>query len=84
MTAITRAGMIRSLFSALALGAVAGKAQAQTAKSHRVVIQVDQNDPDVMNLAHNNAKNLLEYYRDKHEDVAVELVAYGPGLHMLR
>jgi uncharacterized protein len=58
--------------------------QAQTAKPHRIVIQVDQNDPEIMNLALNNARNLLDYYRDKHEDVAIELVAYGPGLHMLR
>lgn len=88
-TAITRSGMIRSFFTALALGAVAGTtARAeelkQEPKSHRVVIQVDQNDPAVMNLALNNARNLLDYYRDKHEDVAIELVAYGPGLHMLR
>ena len=37
-----------------------------------------------MNLALNNARNLLDYYRDKNEDVEVEIVAYGPGLHMLR
>ncbi len=37
-----------------------------------------------MNQALNNASNILDYYRDKHEDVAIEFVAYGPGLHMLR
>ena len=37
-----------------------------------------------MNLALNNAKNVIEYYRDKHEDAEVEIVAYGPGLNMLR
>lgn len=51
---------------------------------HRIVIQVDQNDPDVMNLALNNAKNVIETYRTRNEDVNVEVVAYGPGLHMLR
>jgi intracellular sulfur oxidation DsrE/DsrF family protein len=86
---MTRAGVIRSLFSALTLGVVAGSAARaeetkQETKGHRVVIQVDQNDPAVMNLALNNARNLLDYYRDKHEDVAIEVVAYGPGLHMLR
>ena len=53
-------------------------------KPHRVMIQVDQNDPDVMNLALNNASNVIDYYRNKGEDVEVEVVAYGPGLNMLR
>jgi hypothetical protein len=37
-----------------------------------------------MNLALNNARNLLDYYRAKNEDIDVEIVAYGPGLNMLR
>ncbi len=51
---------------------------------HRVAIQVNQNDPQVMNLALNNATNVIEYYRGKGEDVDVDIVTYGPGLHMLR
>ena len=54
------------------------------AKPHRLLIHVDQNDPAVMNLALNNATNVIEYYRAKGEDVSVDIVAYGPGLHMLR
>jgi len=57
---------------------------AADSKSHRVAIQVDQNDPQVMNLALNNATNVIEYYRAKNEDVEVDIVTYGPGLHMLR
>ena len=57
---------------------------AADSKSHRVAIQVDQNDPQVMNLALNNATNVIEYYRAKNEDVDVDIVTYGPGLHMLR
>jgi intracellular sulfur oxidation DsrE/DsrF family protein len=72
-----------SLAVAVALAAVTG-VQAQAGKPHRVVIQVDQNDADVMNLALNNARNILDLYRAKNEDVDVEIVAYGPGLHMLR
>jgi uncharacterized protein len=53
-------------------------------KPHRIVIQVDQNDPAVMNLALNNATNFIDYYRAQHLDVKVDLVTYGPGLHMLR
>jgi intracellular sulfur oxidation DsrE/DsrF family protein len=59
------------------------KAQPST-KAHRLVIQVDQNDPAVMNLALNNATNVIDYYRAKGEDVNVDVVTYGPGLHMLR
>ena len=51
---------------------------------HRLVIQVDQNDPALMNLALNNATNVLEYYRAKGEDVDLDIVTYGPGLNMLR
>lgn len=80
MIAIARS--LIAVFALLLLAAPA--AHAQGAKPHRVVIQVDQNDPAVMNLALNNAQNIVEYYRDKHEDVAVEIVAYGPGLNMLR
>ena len=64
--------------------AVTTSALAADTKPHRVAIQVDQNDPQVMNLALNNATNVIEYYREKNEDVDVEIVTYGPGLHMLR
>jgi uncharacterized protein len=76
---------IRSLLLALVVGLLGvNTAGAESGKPHRVAIHVDQNDPEVMNLALNNAKNVIEYYRDKGEDVDVEIVAYGPGLHMLR
>jgi intracellular sulfur oxidation DsrE/DsrF family protein len=52
--------------------------------AHRLAIHVDDNDAKVMNLALNNAKNVLEYYKAKGETVAIEIVTYGPGLHMLR
>lgn len=51
---------------------------------HRVVIQVTQNDPAVMNMALNNAENLAKYYKDKGEKVDIEFVAYGAGLAMVR
>ena len=57
---------------------------AADAKPHRVTIQIDQNDPQVMNLVLNNATNVIENYRARNEDVEVDIVAYGPGLHMLR
>lgn len=70
--------------AALALAAPAAGFAAGHGKPHRIAIQVDQDDPKVMNLALNNASNVIEYYRDKGEAVQVEIVAYGPGLNMLR
>lgn len=76
---------IRPLLIALMVGLLAASgAAADSSKPHRIAIHVDQNDPAVMNMALNNAKNVIEYYRAKNEDVEVEVVAYGPGLHMLR
>ena len=64
--------------------AVATSAYAAAAKPRHIAIQVDQNDPQVMNLVLNNATNVIEYYRAQKQDVDVDIVAYGPGLHMLR
>jgi intracellular sulfur oxidation DsrE/DsrF family protein len=60
--------------------------QGQTARKgpHRVVIQVTQNDPALMNTALNNAENLVRYYESKGEKIEIEFVAYGPGLNMVR
>jgi len=35
-------------------------------------------------LALNNATNAEQYYRDLGEQVEIEIVTFGPGLHMLR
>jgi len=72
--------------AALALGAVLavpGQA-AEKAKTHRIAFQVDQNNPKLMNLVLNNVANVLAYYHSKGEQAEVEVVAYGPGLMMLR
>ena len=53
-------------------------------KSHRLVLQVNVNDPATMNLALNNATNVAQYYKDRGEKVTIEVVTFGPGLHMLR
>ena len=64
--------------------AFASTSPAADGKTHRIAIQVDQNDPQVMNLALNNATNVIEYYRGRNEDVNIDIVTYGPGLNMLR
>ena len=53
-------------------------------KSHRLILQVNSNDAAMMNLALNNASNVIQYYKDLGEKVSVEVVTFGPGLHMLR
>jgi hypothetical protein len=77
--------MFRRLATAVALSiALVSSALAADGKTHRIALQVDQNDPAIMNMVLNNAHNVIEYYRGKGEDVDVEVVAYGPGMHMLR
>ncbi len=74
-----RLATIAVLSLAFATAALAGPT-----KPRHIAIQIDQNDPQVMNMVLNNATNVIEFYRDKHEDVDIDIVAYGPGLHMLR
>jgi intracellular sulfur oxidation DsrE/DsrF family protein len=49
---------------------------------HKVAIHVDENDPQVMNMALNNVANVNSYYEAQGDTVIIELVAYGPGLKM--
>jgi intracellular sulfur oxidation DsrE/DsrF family protein len=65
-------------------GLAAPSFAAEKSKEHRIVVQVDQNDPAVMNLVLNNVQNMLAYYNGRGEPAKIEVVAYGPGLTMLR
>ena len=56
---------------------------AQALEGHNLVIQVNDNDPEKMTLALNNAANVDAYYKAKGEDVNIEIITYGPGLTML-
>jgi intracellular sulfur oxidation DsrE/DsrF family protein len=60
------------------------KRPAANNKLHRLILQVNTNDPAMMNLALNNATNVAQYYKDLGEKVTIEVVTFGPGLHMLR
>jgi uncharacterized protein len=57
---------------------------ADRTRPHRLSVQVDVNDPAVMNLALNNVSNTAKHYSDLGQKVEIEVVAFGPGLHMLR
>jgi intracellular sulfur oxidation DsrE/DsrF family protein len=70
----------RAIFALLAV-AFAFPVLAQSVKQ-RVVFQVSDNDPAKWNLALNNARNVqTDLGKD---NVEIEIVAYGPGLGMMR
>ena len=50
----------------------------------QVVFHLDENDPARMRLALNNIANLARHYAQVGQAVEIELVANGPGLHLLR
>src|SRR5205085_1721852 len=75
----------RSLLAFLGLGAAAAPALAAQQKSgakHSVILQVSDKDPVRWNLALNNARNVQADLGP--ENVQIEIVAYGPGLEMLK
>ena len=77
----------RRSFTALAglalLAPLAGRAQGKAAaERYKVVLQVSDADPAKWNLALNNANN-IQHDLGK-ENVQIEIVAYGPGLPMLK
>ena len=67
--------------AALAFAAVVN-AQPPTALQNRVVMQVSDGDPAKWNLALNNARNLQADLGAR--NVEIEIVAYGPGIGMLK
>lgn len=80
----------RSIFSAglvaMAVAPLFGRkaAAAPEKKLHKLAIHVDQNDPAIYRLALGNARNVQELYTSIGEMVAIEIVCYNQGLHMLR
>ena len=68
---------------AAALGAAPlARAVAADANKPRVVVQVSEADPARWNLALNNVRNLQEDLGAANVDI--EVVAYGPGIGMLK
>ena len=66
---------------ALLLALFTAAAFSQNTKQ-RVVFQVSDNDPAKWNLALNNARNVQQDLGA--QNVQIEIVAYGPGLGMLK
>lgn len=75
-----------SVIVALVLSAItlvpAAQAGEAPAGRHKVVFQVSDNDPAKWNLALNNIRNIQQDLGS--ENVEIELIAYGPGLNMLK
>ena len=72
-------GLAAWLLAAAVLLPAVAHAQAERQK---VVLQVSDGDPAKWNLALNNAENIQQALGK--EKVSVEIVAYGPGLGMLK
>ena len=79
---LPRAVAVVMLVAIALAGAMPQYSAAQTASRPKVVFQVSDADPAKWNLALNNARNVqAELGKD---NVQIEIVAYGPGLGMLK
>ena len=78
-----RRGALAVLAAVVLSTGIAQSAQAQpAAQRNKVVIQVSDADQGKWNLALNNARNLQADLGA--ENVDIEIVAYGPGIGMLK
>ena len=66
----------------LAFAAAAPAQSPQASARSKVVLQVSESDPAKWNLALNNAKNIQTDLAPPNVDI--EIVAYGPGIGMLK
>jgi len=81
---LTRRVFASSAAGSAALLSVGAAAAEEGRKIHRLAIQVSEKDPAAMTLALNNAVNAARHFTEKGQEIEIEIVAYGPGLHMLR
>ena len=82
LSSLTRVSTVALLLLGLTGVATTAQSADETAKPG-VVIQVSENNPAVWNLALNNANNIIQAKGGK-DKVDVEIVAYGPGINMLK
>jgi len=81
--------LVAALMLAFILALVAPAARAQQAPlqdkpfaEHKIVLQLSDNDPKRQALVISVAYNLLKFYDP--DKVAIEVVAFGPGIELLR
>jgi intracellular sulfur oxidation DsrE/DsrF family protein len=88
-----RRSIVRAMCSAVIAAAMAAMvcpaARAEPAPlpekpfaEHRIVLQLSDNDPKKQSLVISVAYNLLKFYDP--DKVAIEVVAFGPGIDLLR
>lgn len=82
ISSLTRISMAALIMIGLT-GLITTTQSADKTAKPGVVIQVSENNPAVWNLALNNAKNVVQAMGGK-DNVDVEIVAYGPGINMLK
>src|SRR6476661_8144155 len=78
-----------AVIAALMMAPVSSPARAQQAPlpdkpfaEHRIALQLSDNDPKKQSLVISVAYNLLKFYDP--DKVAIEVVAFGPGIELLR
>lgn len=74
--------LLSAAFSPVMAADQAQQSRAAASARHKVIFQVSDNDPRKWNLALNNVKNIQQDLGK--DNVDIELVAYGPGLPMLK
>ena len=81
--------LARITIAALLIAAAAPDIRAQQAQlqdkpfaEHKIVLQLSDNDPKKQGLVISVANNLMKFYDP--DKVAVEIVAFGPGIDLLR
>jgi len=80
---------IRSVIAALLIAFAATPVRAQQAPlqdkpfaEHKIVLQLSDNDPRKQGMVISVANNLMKFYDP--DKVAVEIVAFGPGIDLLK
>ena len=83
-----RPRLLGAFAASLLIAASAGPARAQQAPlqdkpfaEHKIVLQLSDNDPKKQGLVISVANNLMKFYDP--DKVAVEIVAFGPGIELL-
>jgi intracellular sulfur oxidation DsrE/DsrF family protein len=64
--------------------AAAVSSEESPKNTHRVVLQMNQDDPHLMSEVLGNVSNIVTHYSERGDDVKIEIVAHGNGFRMLR
>lgn len=73
--------LIASAILVIATGFGISQAAAK-GQVHKLALQIDDGNPQTMNMVLNNAENATEYFQSQGDTVKIEIVAYGPGIQM--